>query len=269
MGTRPPGWLNNHKTPLVDLYDVNQTRFGFSRVLCATEEGYKQSFINRKNNNASATDLPINLAKPSQNQIQNTQEDNTINAMLENTKQNINASNDIIEMKQSFFELQNEMKNAQNQLKNMESQNSELRKEITLISKNQNDSALILVKINESIEKQRVQMNSEESKSTISVNKQQAELALISAELNDVKKKLENYICPITLEPMKYPVMAKDGWNYEKDAIIDQIRKNKISPRTREPLSENELIRNLQLEAEIQELLKKQNELQNKILNFY
>ena len=43
--------------------------------------------------------------------------------------------------------------------------------------------------------------------------------------------------CPITTLYLREPVIASDGYIYEKDAINQWIRSNKTSPITREPLS--------------------------------
>lgn len=44
------------------------------------------------------------------------------------------------------------------------------------------------------------------------------------------------YECPITLEPCSDPVMASDGFTYERDAILRVISMGMASPMTREPL---------------------------------
>ena len=48
------------------------------------------------------------------------------------------------------------------------------------------------------------------------------------------------YLCPLTNELMKDPVIAFDGKCYEKEAIIDYIRKNKQSPITKEKIDDVE-----------------------------
>lgn len=42
--------------------------------------------------------------------------------------------------------------------------------------------------------------------------------------------------CPITLEPMVYPVIASDGHVYECDAILTHLLANNMSPLTRESM---------------------------------
>src|SRR5438477_10033160 len=46
-----------------------------------------------------------------------------------------------------------------------------------------------------------------------------------------------NYICPITQQIMREPVIASDGFTYEEKAIKEWTKKRKISPMTREPLN--------------------------------
>jgi len=47
-----------------------------------------------------------------------------------------------------------------------------------------------------------------------------------------------NLICPITQQVFYEPVVADDGYIYEKDAIEEWLRNKKISPMTRESISE-------------------------------
>lgn len=44
------------------------------------------------------------------------------------------------------------------------------------------------------------------------------------------------FMCPITMVVMKEPVLATDGYTYEKEAIQQWLRSNTISPMTREPM---------------------------------
>ncbi len=44
------------------------------------------------------------------------------------------------------------------------------------------------------------------------------------------------FICPISLEIMKDPVICNDGFTYEKKAILNWLRNSNISPMTREPI---------------------------------
>jgi len=50
----------------------------------------------------------------------------------------------------------------------------------------------------------------------------------------------EEFICPITLDIMREPVMCDDGHIYDKHAITKV--KNSISPFTRQPINLNNLI---------------------------
>ena len=46
----------------------------------------------------------------------------------------------------------------------------------------------------------------------------------------------EQFKCPITLECMTDPVIATDGHTYERSAIQVVLRRNRVSPMTRETL---------------------------------
>ena len=68
----------------------------------------------------------------------------------------------------------------------------------------------------------------------------------------------ENYMCPITLDLMLEPVKASDNKVYDKAAIIDWFKTNKVSPMTREELSP-EFVKQNDLQNEINEFIKKNN----------
>ena len=51
--------------------------------------------------------------------------------------------------------------------------------------------------------------------------------------------------CPISLEVMKDPVLARDGFTYERYQIEEWIRRNGVSPMTSMPLSIDELVPNI------------------------
>ena len=54
----------------------------------------------------------------------------------------------------------------------------------------------------------------------------------------------EEYICPITKEIMRDPVMGPDGHSYELQAIEEWLRDHGISPMTRDPMSADQLVKN-------------------------
>lgn len=64
-------------------------------------------------------------------------------------------------------------------------------------------------------------------------------------------------VCPITQEPMKDPVVDKEGNSYEKLAILSWLETNSISPLTRNPLFSRDLSPNRAL-IEITEILEKE-----------
>ena len=51
----------------------------------------------------------------------------------------------------------------------------------------------------------------------------------------------DDLICPITLEPFRDPVTAKDGHVYEREAVTRWILEHGTSPFTREPLRISDL----------------------------
>ena len=46
----------------------------------------------------------------------------------------------------------------------------------------------------------------------------------------------QEFVCPITHELMEIPVVAQDGFTYEKTAIEDWMRHKQTSPKTNEPI---------------------------------
>ena len=46
----------------------------------------------------------------------------------------------------------------------------------------------------------------------------------------------QEFVCPITHELMISPVVAQDGFTYEKAAIEDWMKQKKTSPKTNEPI---------------------------------
>jgi U-box domain len=60
------------------------------------------------------------------------------------------------------------------------------------------------------------------------------------------------FLCPITLTIMKDPVIASDGYSYERTAIVQWLRMNPLSPLTRQPMDINFLQRNYALRAAIE-----------------
>lgn len=50
--------------------------------------------------------------------------------------------------------------------------------------------------------------------------------------------------CPITLTTMVTPVLASDGYTYERDAIVQWLMEHGTSPQTREPMSAENLLPN-------------------------
>jgi hypothetical protein len=67
----------------------------------------------------------------------------------------------------------------------------------------------------------------------------------------------ESFICPISNQIMKDPVMTHKGITYERRSILDWLKKKKECPITRTPLKEDQLTTNYALKNAIDEYLRK------------
>jgi hypothetical protein len=76
--------------------------------------------------------------------------------------------------------------------------------------------------------------------------------SIVLAEDGPVESEMR---CPICAEIMKDPVIDKDGYSYERKAILQCLESDKRSPITREPLVESDLRPNRALKAVIQQYL--------------
>merc|ERR1711898_58181 len=65
-----------------------------------------------------------------------------------------------------------------------------------------------------------------------------------------------SFRCPILMEIMKDPVIAADGFSYERSAITKWLTTNNNSPMTGLPLAHSQLIPNQTLKSAIAELEK-------------
>jgi Mg-chelatase subunit ChlD len=65
----------------------------------------------------------------------------------------------------------------------------------------------------------------------------------------------ESFICPISHEIMRDPYIDPDGNSYERQAIMDWLSRNPMSPITRRPMAQAGLIPNRSLRTLIQEFL--------------
>ena len=61
------------------------------------------------------------------------------------------------------------------------------------------------------------------------------------------------FLCPITLSVMRYPVLAADGHTYEREAIEHWFSNSNLSPKTGLRLTSTNLIENIALRITIQE----------------
>lgn len=88
--------------------------------------------------------------------------------------------------------------------------------------------------------------------------------SLKSSELDDAVP--SRFVCPLTLEVMRYPLMTRAGHSFERTAILSWLRRNDSHPLTREPLSPRDLVMNRALQAEIQAWSKYRNAVRKKRL---
>jgi hypothetical protein len=69
-----------------------------------------------------------------------------------------------------------------------------------------------------------------------------------------------SFICPLTLEVMRDPLMDRKGLNFERHAIVEWLnRGNATCPLTREPLSYSKLVPNAALRLKIEQWKKDHN----------
>eukprot|EP00210_Caulerpa_lentillifera_P006978 g6673.t1 len=73
----------------------------------------------------------------------------------------------------------------------------------------------------------------------VRVESAERKLRSLQAELNHC------ICCPITMDVMKDPVIAADGYTYERKTIEQWLRQKKESPVTRQPMSSSVLIPNM------------------------
>ena len=61
----------------------------------------------------------------------------------------------------------------------------------------------------------------------------------------------EHFMCPLTMDVMVDPVLAADGHNYEREALVQWLATNPRSPITQEPLQPGQFLANAALRREI------------------
>ncbi len=69
----------------------------------------------------------------------------------------------------------------------------------------------------------------------------------------------ESFLCPIGQEIMNDPVITPKGITYERNNILNWLKKSQICPITKTPLNESDLIKNYSLKNAIMEYIKKQD----------
>jgi hypothetical protein len=61
----------------------------------------------------------------------------------------------------------------------------------------------------------------------------------------------DEFICPITMEVMEFPLMTRTGLNFDRDAILQWIKTNGSCPLTRKPMRPSDLVSNRKLHQDI------------------
>mmetsp|Transcript_517 Transcript_517/g.564 ORF Transcript_517/g.564 Transcript_517/m.564 type:complete len:101 (-) Transcript_517:30-332(-) len=89
-------------------------------------------------------------------------------------------------------------------------------------------------------------------------------------ETDESNEVIESFLCPITQQIMKDPVMTKYGHLYERTAIEAWIDKNNACPMTSKPLTREDIFPAYAVKNAIQEYIKKRgqekkNEEENRI----
>ena len=82
----------------------------------------------------------------------------------------------------------------------------------------------------------------------------------------------EEYICPLTLELFKHPVMTRWGHTFERDAIMEWLKKNDECPLTRNKMTLKDILPHRSLNEKIKEwkkeygnIIKKRQQQQNEL----
>lgn len=61
----------------------------------------------------------------------------------------------------------------------------------------------------------------------------------------------QEFLCPLTMDVMKDPVVTKYGQSYEREAILEWLVGSKTDPMTRQPLRLRDIITNHNLKLQI------------------
>lgn len=72
------------------------------------------------------------------------------------------------------------------------------------------------------------------------------------------------FICPITQDVFRYPVVAEDGYSYDREAIISWLNKKTTSPITNKQIYSRHVIPNLNLRTQLVEWAEHLVEVQKK-----
>ncbi len=92
------------------------------------------------------------------------------------------------------------------------------------------------------------------------------QIAMLQEQLRDINALLDTYICPISYELMKDPVIAGDGQTYERDKIVQWLSQHDDSPLTRQPMAKT-LIPNVKAKQTIVELRENKANIETRIHN--
>jgi hypothetical protein len=96
----------------------------------------------------------------------------------------------------------------------------------------------------------------EHQKEKIKANNQKQEEFNYPTTISSEEVEYQSFVCPITQDLMRDPVITPHGISFERSAIQDWISKNPNCPFTNKPLKKEDLVTNYALKNSIQEYLK-------------
>jgi hypothetical protein len=74
----------------------------------------------------------------------------------------------------------------------------------------------------------------------------------------------QEFICPISMDIMKNPVICEDGYSYDKTNILNWLKTSSTSPMTREKMSLERILPNESLKNAIDKWTKERNKKRSK-----
>ena len=115
------------------------------------------------------------------------------------------------------------------------------------------------------VEKMRKELENSQKK----LNKE-IEIARMKEQISEIESTLENkYFCPITHSVFIDPVLADDGFTYEREYIEDWLKSNDASPMTNEKLKTKNIIPNRHVKTLVNDLTESLHSLKKTLEDTY